>query len=75
MKVIDVMTTPIERVLAEIKMWHPDDQVTIMRSIADDNGYEVVSGYSITGKLDIASRLDRLEAAVLELNPGLNWPR
>lgn len=25
--------------------------------------------------LDIVQRVDRLEAAVLELNPGLNWSR
>ena len=40
----------IDAIIADLKMRSSDDQVAIMRALADDNGYLVVAGYSITGK-------------------------
>jgi hypothetical protein len=53
------------------------DQFQLAQMIASNVGYRLVTEQSIQGaedKGDILKRLDRLEAAVLEINPGLNWP-
>jgi hypothetical protein len=39
-----------DKTLAALKCWPADDQIRMLRQLADENGYVVVSGYSITGK-------------------------
>ena len=39
----------IDRLIVKLKMRSSDEQVAIMRALAEDNGYLVVAGYSITG--------------------------
>jgi hypothetical protein len=47
-RTVNVMRA-VDKVIADLKMRSSDDQVAIMRALADDNGYLVVAGYSITG--------------------------
>jgi len=66
----------IDDVIAALKMRSADDQVAIMRALAEDNGYVVVAGYSITGEEPVLERLAheiesyRLGLAYISLNPG-----
>lgn len=53
-----------------------DDQLTLATRIAANIGYRLVPEDSIQGAEDqaaVRARLNRLENAVIELNPGLNW--
>jgi len=40
----------LDKIIADLKMRSADDQVAIMRALAEDNGYLITAGYSITGK-------------------------
>ena len=51
-----------------------DEQYTIAKRLAANTGYKLVPEDSVQeaeDRADLRTRLDRLEAAVLELNPGL----
>lgn len=55
---------------------HPDEQFELATKVARNLGYKLVPEGTIQeaeDRDDILRRLDRLEDAVLELNPGLNW--
>lgn len=58
--------------------WSCDEQLQFAKRIAANIGYKLVPEDSIQDaedRGDMLSRIERLESAVLELNPGLNWPR
>lgn len=64
------------RILDKIRDWSCDDQFELAQIIAGNVGYKLVPEDSIQAaedRGDVLRRLGRLEAAVLELNPGLNW--
>ena len=64
----------VNRIIMEMSC---DEQLAAARRIAANVGYQLIPEDSIQGaedKADTLRRLDRLEQAILELNPGLNWP-
>lgn len=59
----------------EMRQWIEDEWIRAVDEprkgyVLTDKGREVIRQHR---DLTIPERLDRLEAAVLELNPGLNW--
>lgn len=71
------MTANKEHVWKLARLLSCDDQHDLAKQIAANVGYELVPEVSIQeaeDKADVLARIDRLERAVLELNPGLNWP-
>ncbi len=66
-----------EQVVGLAKLLSCDDQHDVAKQIAANVGYKLAPEDSIQAaedRSDVLARLDRLEHAVLELNPGLNWP-
>ena len=63
----------VNRIIIEMSC---DEQLAAAKRIAANVGYQLIPEDSIQeaeDSADISRRLDRLEQAVLELNPGLNW--
>jgi len=61
----------IDDVIAALKMRSADDQVAIMRALAEDNGYVVVAGYSITGREPVVDTVMRQKAEIEQLRAAL----
>lgn len=61
-----------DKTLAIVQSWSCEDQYDFAQQVAANVGYNLAKDNHEVPGLSLADRVERLEEAVRELNPGLN---